>query len=288
MDTLSHDDAESKRNEMRKDYAALAHGYIQYRDELRRSNKLVTDALKRLADIHEGQRVLDLACGVGDPTFAIVEEVGSSGYVVGLDISEAMVEGARRWAHDKDIKNVEFHAIANELELDAHKGIYDAAICQHGLMYMDKPVDVLRGLRDCLKSGGHVAVSTWGVAEHCPYVRVTRKIVGHHIDLPRAKASPYPLTTRDALEDALVKAGFDQTRSEVFVIDAVAADSPEAWWDQRYATALATSDWLGGKPKDLVQAIREDMIRTLVRMFQDKPVVLTGEVVVAGGRNPAN
>ncbi len=98
MNTLSNDDAESKRDEMREDYKALAEGYIRYRDDLRRSNEPVTDALKRLAQIHEGQRVLDLACGVGDPTFAIAEAVGSLGYVVGLDLVEAMVEGAKRWA----------------------------------------------------------------------------------------------------------------------------------------------------------------------------------------------
>jgi ubiquinone/menaquinone biosynthesis C-methylase UbiE len=285
MNTLSNDDSVSKRDEMRADYTALANGYIRYRDELRRSNEPVTDALKRLAHIHEGQRVLDLACGVGDPTFAIAEEVGSLGCVVGLDLVEAMVEGAKRWAHNKDIKNVEFRVIDNELELE---GTYDAAICQHGLMYMDKPVEVLRKLRGCLKPEGHVAVSTWGLPEHCPYVRVTRTIVGCHSELPKGKASPYSLTTRDALERALCEAGFDQTQSEVFDIKAVAAKSPEEWWEQRYATALATSDWLGGKPEDLVQAIREDMVRTLARMFRDKPVVLTGEVVVAGGRNPVN
>lgn len=285
MNTLSNDDAKSKRDEMREDYKALAEGYIRYRDDLRRSNKPVTDALKQLAHIHKDQRVLDLACGVGDPTFAIAEAVGSLGHVVGLDLVEAMVEGAKLWAHEKDIKNVEFRVIDNELELE---GTYDAAICQHGLMYMDKPVEVLRKLRDCLKPGGHVAVSTWGLPVHCPYVWVTRAIVGCHSDLPKGKASPYSLTKPDELERALREAGFDEAQSKVFDIKAVAADSPDAWWDQRYATALATSDWLGGKPKDLVQAIRKDMVRTLARMFLDKPVELTGEVVVAGGRNPAN
>ncbi len=156
---------------------------------------------------------------------------------------------------------------------------------------MNEPVEVLRKLRDRLKPGGHVAVSTWGLPEHCPYFWVTRAIVGCHSDLPKGKASPYSLIKPDELERALREAGFevgfDKAQSAVFDIKAVAAKSPTEWWDQRYATALATPDWLGGKPEDLVQAIREDMIRTLGRMFQDKPVELTGEVVVAGGRNPA-
>src|SRR5215471_5587457 len=144
MNTLSNDDAESKRDEMREDYEVLAKGYIRYRDDLRRSNEPVTDALKRLAHIHVDQLVLDFACGIGDPTFAIAVAVGNSGHVVGLDLSEAMIEGAKLWAREKNIKHVEFRVINNEKELKREpEGTYDAAICQHGLMYMDKPVEVL-------------------------------------------------------------------------------------------------------------------------------------------------
>ena len=46
--------------------------------------------------LQPGQRILDLGCGLGDDVFAMAERVGASGHVIGIDISEAMIEEARR------------------------------------------------------------------------------------------------------------------------------------------------------------------------------------------------
>ena len=49
-----------------------------------------------LADLREGQRVLDVACGTGVAARAAADRVGGSGAVVGVDLNPAMLEVARR------------------------------------------------------------------------------------------------------------------------------------------------------------------------------------------------
>src|SRR5512144_2425991 len=49
----------------------------------------------RLADIREGQHVLDIACGTGRGTVGLAQAVGTIGQVDALDLSEAMLDQAR-------------------------------------------------------------------------------------------------------------------------------------------------------------------------------------------------
>ena len=61
------------------------------------------------ADIREGMTVLDLGSGAGIDVFISSKYVGSSGKVIGLDMTQEMVKRARENAATLGIRNVEFH-----------------------------------------------------------------------------------------------------------------------------------------------------------------------------------
>ena len=61
-----------------------------------------------LADIKEGDTVLDLGSGAGFDAFLALKKVGDSGRVIGVDFTEEMVEKARGIAAKYNYKNVEF------------------------------------------------------------------------------------------------------------------------------------------------------------------------------------
>jgi len=60
------------------------------------------------ADIKEGMTVLDLGSGAGIDVFIASKYVGTTGKVIGLDMTEAMVNRARQNADTLGIPNVEF------------------------------------------------------------------------------------------------------------------------------------------------------------------------------------
>lgn len=87
---------EGKRRYVRRLFATIAHRYdfitrfLSYGQDRRWKARLIA-----LASIRSSERVLDLACGTGDLTYAAAEQAHS---VVGLDLTRRMLELANRRA----------------------------------------------------------------------------------------------------------------------------------------------------------------------------------------------
>ena len=61
-----------------------------------------------VADLHEGETVLDLGSGAGADVLISARRVGPTGKAIGLDMTDEMLELARQNAADAGIDNVEF------------------------------------------------------------------------------------------------------------------------------------------------------------------------------------
>src|SRR6187401_373566 len=88
--------------------------------------------LLALADLREGERVLDVACGTGLVTFPAASRVGSRGTVLGVDISERMIDLARTDAHKRALTGVTFERMEAE-DLRVADASFDVVLCALGL-----------------------------------------------------------------------------------------------------------------------------------------------------------
>lgn len=61
-----------------------------------------------LAELKEGETVLDLGSGGGVDVFLAAKKVGANGHVIGVDMTEEMVRKARETANRYEYENVEF------------------------------------------------------------------------------------------------------------------------------------------------------------------------------------
>ena len=61
-----------------------------------------------LADLKKGETVLDLGSGGGMDAFLAARKVGSTGKVIGVDMTKAMIQKAQKTAEKYGYKNVEF------------------------------------------------------------------------------------------------------------------------------------------------------------------------------------
>jgi arsenite methyltransferase len=61
-----------------------------------------------VADLHEGETVLDLGSGAGADVLISARRVGASGKAIGLDMTDEMLEVARANAAEAGVENVEF------------------------------------------------------------------------------------------------------------------------------------------------------------------------------------
>jgi SAM-dependent methyltransferase len=104
------------------------------------------------AGIQRGMRVADLGCGVGTVTTLLGELVGPEGEAVGIDVSHAQIEQARRILPG-GFSHVSFiEAGANDTGLPPET--FDLVYCRFLLIHLTEPERALREMHRLLKPNG--------------------------------------------------------------------------------------------------------------------------------------
>ena len=111
-----------------------------------------------VADLHEGETVLDLGSGAGADVFISARRVGPSGKAIGIDMTDEMLELARANAATAGVSNVEF--IKGYLEdIPLPDGSVDVVISNCVINLAADKRRVLSEAARVLRAGGRFAVS---------------------------------------------------------------------------------------------------------------------------------
>ncbi|MGB8967160.1 MAG: methyltransferase domain-containing protein [Candidatus Cybelea sp.] len=246
------------RARQREEWSAAAKGWAAGQEDLSETSP-VTRQLIELANITAGNSVLDVACGSGDPAFAIAKVVGPRGRVIGLDITPDMIGCAIALARNFGITNVEFRTKNSELLPETPSELFDAVTCRFGLMYMPDPRAATRAWRGLLRSGGRIAVSTW--------------------------ASLPLISTPAVVADLLRAAGYMNIGVRALDVPSLAELPPEAWWDMMARTAGPLVTVLNALPPATYAKVRLDGVRALRERHPSGIVVERGDALLAVGTN---
>jgi len=111
-----------------------------------------------VADLHQGETVLDLGSGAGADVLISARRVGPTGKAIGLDMTDEMLELARANASEAGVENVDF--LQGYLEdIPLKDGTVDVVISNCVInLSGDKP-QVIREAARVLRPGGRFAVS---------------------------------------------------------------------------------------------------------------------------------
>lgn len=119
------------------------------------------------ANLKPGEVVVDLGCGGGLDVFLAAQKVGSAGRAIGIDMTPAMLELARRNAQKSGAGNVDFHlASIDNLPLPAAS--VDCVISNCVINLAPDKLAVFREIARVLKPGGRVAVSDIALKKPLP------------------------------------------------------------------------------------------------------------------------
>lgn len=201
MTTESVDPSETKSMFLSSEAAEKWRGWKAQRDQVLGA---ATEKMLDLANLRDGNRVLDVAAGTGDQTLMAAPRVGPSGFVLATDISTTMLNLAAAAARDAGLSNVETRVMdAESLDLDTDS--FDAVICRLGLMLLSDPLRALREAHRVLKGGGKFAALVFSTAEKNPYQEIPLAVVGRLGSLPPPL---FALGEASVLADLFQAAGF--------------------------------------------------------------------------------
>jgi len=154
-----------------------------------------------VADLHEGEIVLDLGSGAGADVLISARRVGTTGRAIGLDMTDEMLELARRNAADAGVGNVEF--LKGYLEaIPLPDGAVDVVISNCVINLAADKRQVLREAARVLRPGGRFAVSD--------VVADPEMDAGTRADMQAWTGCIAGALTREEFESALADAGLSQ------------------------------------------------------------------------------
>ena len=239
-------DSEAYRADSRERWEAAAKGWAERREPMQRSALPVSRALVERAAVAPGQKVLEVAAGLGDTGLLAAELVQPGGAVVITDGADAMVEAARAHAEELGAENVEVRQMEAEW-LDVPTASQDAILSRWGYMLLADPEAALREARRVLRPGGRIALSVWAPISENPWIAVLqRELLARGLASAPAPGTPgmFALAEPGVVEELLATAGFADAAVEPvrFTFDAASLD---AWWDHQLAVSISLGEALG-------------------------------------------
>jgi SAM-dependent methyltransferase len=131
-----------------------------------RWSRLLAQEFLNWLDVSAGVRWLDVCCGSGGITEAIVER-NAPVTVVGVDASAEQISFARQ---HRAYPNVSFET-ADAMALPFPDFSFDVVVCGLGLNYLPTPGRALEEFRRVVKPGGTIAVYVWDYADGARFLR---------------------------------------------------------------------------------------------------------------------
>jgi SAM-dependent methyltransferase len=183
------------------------------------------DAALALVPPQQGQRVLDIGCGLGDTTQQIAALVGAEGEAVGVDAAAKFIETATAEAAEAGVENAKFFVA--DVQTDPLGGPYDLAFSRMGTMFFISPVAAMRNVRKSLVPGGKLVMVVWRRREDNLWLYRAQQIVEgivqkpEEYDEPTCGPGPFSMAGADTTSDILTHAGFEDislTRSDLDIL----------------------------------------------------------------------
>jgi ubiquinone/menaquinone biosynthesis C-methylase UbiE len=210
-----------------------------------------------LAELEDGQAVLDVATGTGLAAFLAAERVGREGTVIGLDASPSMLAVAEERAAGAGNDQIRWQP-GDPARLSYADESFDAVLCLQALIDFPRPDAVLEELRRVLVEGGRLVLTSWGARASNEWIELVELALR---PVHPAGARPFRLLQPSNLEALLQAAGFEEIEVGRLVDRMRFLDADGLWhW------AAASREWgplLGTLPAAAQERVRAALARAL-------------------------
>jgi ubiquinone/menaquinone biosynthesis C-methylase UbiE len=151
-------------------------GWQDWWETIERGAQKVSDKLVELAEIKPGDKVLDIATGIGEPAITAAKKVLPDGKVIATDISPKMLAIAKTRAKSLGLDSVIKFRESDEEKLDLPESStarkFDAILSRWGLMFFPKLPATLVRIRHTLVTNGRLSAAVWSTSSKVPWLNL--------------------------------------------------------------------------------------------------------------------
>lgn len=274
-------------------YDAVTEEFERFTDRLTHP---LAERMVRLARLAPAQQVLDVGTGTGVVAFQAAQEVGPSGKVLGIDLSDGMLSRAAESAERRNLANcVEFRRMDAEA-LESEDRSFDRVVSLFALLHFPNPLAALKEMFRVLRPGGRIVV---GVGSGAPLFSLTglnhclellpeillklqgkrliapdmlNQLVGKHFpethEQEQASLAHHSQNRTQSVPPLFLQAGFKNIRSE-WQGHRAEVQAPEEFWDMQRTFSSIARKRLSGASLEKVNLLRNEFL-TSCRSVQSR------------------
>jgi len=239
----------------------------------------MTQALVDAAQVGPGMRVLDIACGTGEPAISLATLLENSGEVVGVDLSPAPLQIAAERAVQRGLTNARFQQ-ADAHDLPFPDSYFDCITSRLGVMFFTDLPRALAEMHRVLKPAGRATLLVWGPINQ-PYFETTVGTVLRMLPdtiMPDSGRKMFALGSKGVLTKALRESGFTHAEERIVTVPWTWSGTPEEVWEYFQEVTVPFAPLLKSIPGERRQEIDKEVMGAINKYFDATSIKFTATV----------
>lgn len=155
----------------------VAQGWKRWWDTFEHGAQTLSDRLVDLANVKPGDKILDIATGIGEPAVTAAKKMKHKGQVIAIDMSSEMLAIAKERAQKLGLND-----IVTFIESDAESYSYptsefNAVLSRWAIMLFPNFVTTMQKIHRSLTSEGRIVAAVWSNSSKAPMLAVPYRII---------------------------------------------------------------------------------------------------------------
>lgn len=157
----------SNPEDVRKRWRESAFYWSKHQNTIEEMFSPATQALIQKAEITNGDEILDVAGGMGEPSFSIAERYRDKVKITFTDLIFEMIEASRKEAANRKLDQIRFCRCSGD-QLPFRDQSFNVIVSRFGIMFFPDPKKSLKDMVRVLRPGGRISVAVWHRRDNNP------------------------------------------------------------------------------------------------------------------------
>lgn len=271
------------RDQQKATWNKFSPGWKKWDELTMRFLKPMGDAIISELNVTDGDQVLDIAAGTGEPGLSIAAVI-PNGNVIITDLAEGMLEVARENASSRGLINVEF-AVADVSALPFADNTFDAISCRMGYMFFPDMALATREMVRVLKPGGRIATSVWNTPAKNFWITAMISTINKNIEMPVPPAGApgmFRCAEPGMIANFFTEAGLT-TVNETELVERLLLGEAETFWNFHTDVAAPVVAALNKADEKMKQKIKTEVFEALYSKYRKGEIYLDYSARIISG-----